>query len=638
MYGCTPNTYDQTRLSGKGLTVKGRDYDRDYSRLEEGSSTYTVDSGYTNKGRFYKRDSKDTDAGKNYKNNNSNFLVTSRPNKTVAAPGTDRDYMPPGEMNKEIPSSKRYVSNDGRPAEETKQNLSAHSWNHYHSYSSHSLQIPIESIDSQPDKPINGFNHQGGEAGNGLLSDEPIGGKIESLQERQDKLDEALRLCQQAQQEWKEGFPDTALESLDCAYDLIIGVDPNGDTGIFQQKEDMRFLISKRIVEIYASRQRVVNGKHNEIPLVVNQHVEREIRSFLGEERDFFIESYKRSGLYRTMILRELHEAGLPESLSWLPLIESGFKTRALSSARALGLWQFIPSTGYKFGLDRTQWVDERMDPLKSTKAAIEYLTELHHIFGDWTTVLAAYNCGEGTVLKVIRDQHINYLDNFWDLYERLPLETARYVPRFLATLCLVEDPEKYGIALQNPYEPMEYELVKINKQIRLTDLAREMGINPDDLIELNPELRQKVLSNKEYVLKVPLNMEKIALASIKNIPVWSPPSPEYLYHRVKRGETLSHIARKYRTTVRKIVMANRIKRANRVRIGQRLKIPVGSNSSYASLGAGGSLGTYTVKKGDCSYQIARKFGMELNDFLSVNNFSKNSIIYPGQRVLVKAR
>ena len=110
--------------------------------------------------------------------------------------------------------------------------------------------------------------------------------------------------------------------------------------------------------------------------------------------------------------------------------MESGFKIQAYSRARALGLWQFIPSTGYKFGLSRDEWVDERMDVEKSTQAAIAYLKELHGMFGDWLTVLAAYNCGEGRVLRVISRQHINYFDRFWDLYNQLPRETARYVPR----------------------------------------------------------------------------------------------------------------------------------------------------------------------------------------------------------------
>ena len=198
----------------------------------------------------------------------------------------------------------------------------------------------------------------------------------------------------------------------------------------------------------------------SEIPIMTNADVEKEIRQFQTVERDFFISSYQRSAMYRPMILRELKKAGLPEELSWLPLVESGFKINALSTARALGLWQFIPSTGYKYGLNRDDWVDERMDMEKSTRAAIDYMKELHTMFGDWLTVLAAYNCGEGRIMRTIASQHINYLDRFWDLYYKLPYETARYVPRFLATVMIIRDPQKYGMDLGNGKMPaLSYEI-----------------------------------------------------------------------------------------------------------------------------------------------------------------------------------
>jgi len=463
---------------------------------------------------------------------------------------------------------------------------------------------------------------------------------VDPIQVKQDKLDEALGICQEAQEDWKAGNSEMALELLDRAYELLINVETNGNAEIFQQKEDIRFLISRRIVEIYASRQTMLNGKHNEIPLIMNNIVEREIKSFLGKEKEFFLASYSRSGRYRQMILNELQKAGLPERLSWLPLIESGFLIRALSRARALGLWQFIPSTGYKFGLERNQWIDERMDPVTATRAAIEYLTQLHKIFGDWTTALAAYNCGEGTVLRVIRNQHINYLDNFWDLYVHLPSETARYVPRFMAALHLIENPEKYGLELPVPMDQVTYKEITVEKQIQLLDLASKISVDKKELIDMNPELRYKATPNYEYLLKVPIDKSEIALASLDKMPAWKPPEPQYVYHRVRRGETLSHIARRYRTSVKKIARANNIRSYNRLRIGQRLKIPArGSKAaSLANARPGSGFKTIRVRKGDCAYDIARMYGMSLKEFLSINNLTKRSVIYPGQRVLVRIR
>jgi membrane-bound lytic murein transglycosylase D len=219
----------------------------------------------------------------------------------------------------------------------------------------------------------------------------------EQREDEQDMMDKALDLLEVAEDYWEKGDVENTLNVLDKAYAVIL--DTNGDPEVARQKDDLRLLISKRILAAYSARQTATNGKASEIPLIMNSDVEKEIRSFQGVERDFFIASYQRSGMYRPIILRELRKAGIPEELSWLPLVESGFKILALSRARALGLWQFIPSTGYKFGLSRDEWIDERMDVEKSTEAAIAYLKELHSMFGDWLTVLAAYNCGEGRVL-----------------------------------------------------------------------------------------------------------------------------------------------------------------------------------------------------------------------------------------------
>jgi membrane-bound lytic murein transglycosylase D len=389
-------------------------------------------------------------------------------------------------------------------------------------------------------------------------------------------LDAALELVESARLSWASGERDRAIDALDQAYAALLKtVDDGTDKELQQQKEDLRFLISKRLLEIYASRFRTANGTHKEIPLTLNEHVEREIRLFQSQERDFFLESYQRSGRYRDQMVQAFREAGLPEDLAWLPLIESGFKVRALSRARALGLWQFIPSTGYKFGLKRNAAIDERLDPEKATAAAIAYLKELHQIFGDWATVLAAYNCGEGAVLRVIRSQKIDYLDNFWDLYDRLPRETARYYPRFLATLAIIKDPAKYGFEFGELDRPVPYEVVTVTKPVSLKKLAEKVECGEDELTGLNPELRYPATPGGPYDLRIPPGKGEAVLAMVDALPAWSPPRPSYVVHRVRRGETLSTIAVRYHTSIDRIREANNLRSSGMIRAGQKLRIPL---------------------------------------------------------------
>ena len=275
------------------------------------------------------------------------------------------------------------------------------------------------------------------------------------------------------------------------------------------------------------------------------------------------------------MILERLEQAGLPSQLSWLPLVESWFKVRALSRASALGMWQFISSTGLRYGLGRDSWVDERLDPEKSTDAAIAYLVDLHGLFGDWPKALAGYNCGEARVLRLSRPQDGEYRD-FWDLYELLPGETRRYVPRLLAALQIIENPAKYGMVLPEPGSPpARVATMRVERSVRLDRLDAALGLEVGTLASLNPELRRQATPRGAYELRVPEGREEALAAQIATLPEWTPPVPEYRTHRVRSGETLSQIAARYGTSVSALMRANGLRSANRLRVGQRLRIPV---------------------------------------------------------------
>jgi len=504
-------------------------------------------------------------------------------------------------------------------------------------------------------------------------------------------LEEALYAYQDAQLAWEKGDSDTALAALDESYSLLLKLGLPPDSPLNQEKNELRLMIAQRIQELYASQETAVGNNHQSIPLEENKFVLDEIKLFQGQERNLFETAYQRSGQYLKMILEELKKSGLPEELSWIPMIESWFNTRAYSRARALGLWQFIASTGNRFDLKRDRFIDERMDPIKSTRAAVKYLNELHSHFGDWTTALAGYNCGEYRVKRVIRTQRINYMDNFWDLYPKLPLETARFVPRFIATLLIINNPEKYGFDLPVPDPPLEYETVSMNKPVQLSSLSKTLGLEPETLANLNPELRQKSTPDREYLLKAPFGYGEQILTAIDTLAKYVPPEASYITHYVRRGETLSQIAQRYRTSVRAIARLTGLRSINIIKPGQRLKVPVSGSSVQVStppplikegeeliyvVRRGDSLykiasafnttiqkireensltsndlevgqklviqsgkpegaTTYTVKSGDTPFEIAKRFGMNLTTFLQINGLSQRSKIYPGQELWV---
>lgn len=477
----------------------------------------------------------------------------------------------------------------------------------------------------------------------------------------QEMLDSALEFCNASNDFWEQGDLENAIDALDESYSIILRINHNNSPEIQQQIDDLRFTISQRILQVYSSRFTVVNGNHKAIPLDMNSHVQKALDLYKGSYRKSFLAAYRRSGKYRPFIVTRLRKAGLPEELSWLPLIESGFTIRALSRARALGMWQFIASTGYKYGLKRDRWIDERMDPEKSTEAAIAYLSELHQIFGDWDTVLAAYNCGEGRVLRTINSQKINYLDHFWDLYTRLPSETAFYVPKFLAVLRIINNPKANGFVLPPVDKPVETETFTVDRQISLKSMAESIGVSPDLLQELNPALKHHTTPPSPYEIRVPEGKGEVALAKLNQIPNWHPPViPTYARstatHRVRKGETLSTIARKYGTSVRAIMRANKLRTSRYIKVGWHLKVPVkkeyvsnektaastvyATKSNHATVNL--STRRYTVRKGDSLWNIANRFSTTTRAIQTANRMSGTALSIgqvlkiPGQPISIE--
>lgn len=230
-----------------------------------------------------------------------------------------------------------------------------------------------------------------------------------------------------------------------------------------------------------------------------------------GAGRRSFETGYRRSGLYRGLAERAFREAGVPTDLVWLAQVESLWKPWAVSSASAKGLFQFIPSTGERFGLERTYWVDERADPAASATAAARYLRALHDRFGDWLLALAAYNAGEGAVGKAVARAGTS---DFWSLYRRgaLPRETRNYVPAILATLEIARGPARYGVSAR-PQPAWRYDTVTVREQTSLRDVAALCDASLDDVWQHNPDLRRGVTPPGGYRLRVPFGARAKYLA-----------------------------------------------------------------------------------------------------------------------------
>jgi len=454
----------------------------------------------------------------------------------------------------------------------------------------------------------------------------------EPVEDPSETLAVALEVYELAETYWMEGRFEKAFGSLDQAYELMIAVDTEGDALVAQGKEDLRRLISRKIVEIYASQRNVVGDFQSSIPLDINSYVEREIASFQGTERAVFLGGFERSGAYREMVVERLREAGMPEQLAWLPMVESWFKVRAMSTARALGMWQFISSTGYRYGLKRTSWIDQRMDPERATDAALAYLSDLHALFGDWLTAIAAYNCGETRVQRLLRRQSAGYFDQFWDLYEQLPRETRRYVPRFIATVLILENPAKYGFTdLPRPLPRVATREIDISRSIRLVDLDKQLQLADGTLAGLNPELRHKTTPDAAYKLVVPAEHAPAAVSRIAALPKATLPAQGTSIHQVRSGETLSTIARRYGTSTQTLMRLNGLSNPNRIRKGQQLRV-TGTASAVQTSGSAPS--TYTVRRGDSLWNIARRFGTTV-DRIKTDNGLRSNTLRPGQRLSI---
>jgi membrane-bound lytic murein transglycosylase D len=356
-----------------------------------------------------------------------------------------------------------------------------------------------------------------------------------------------------------------------------------------------------------------------------------------------------RARLYLYYIVEEVEKRGMPMEIALLPAIESAYQPHAYSRARAVGLWQFIPSTGRLYGLKANWWYDGRRDVMASTQAALDYLEKLNKEFnGDWQLALAAYNCGEGKVGRLMAQNRRKGLSTaYQDL--NLPRETQNYVPKLMAIVNIITHPEKYGLKISSiPNEPY-FAQIDIGSQADLGVIAKLVDLPVSDLYQINPEYVRWITDpNGPHQLLVPAGKKDALLAGLSTLP--ENERVQWIHHEVRRGDTISKVAHRYGVTIEAIKTSNRLN-TTLMRPGQDLLIPV-SHSKLASAaptptaprtridnGQNGQVRvTYRVRSGDTLWSIARRYNVYVHQLRQWNLLDVGQILTLGQKIQVWTR
>jgi len=436
----------------------------------------------------------------------------------------------------------------------------------------------------------------------------------------------------------------------------------------------------------------VVDDELERIPTDINPMVEKWIAYFQGRGREHMERYLARSTRYEKIMKKVLRDNGLPDDLFYIALIESGFNGVARSHAAAVGYWQFIRGTGKRYGLTINSLVDERRDPVLATQAAADYFKGLYSAFGSWYLAMASYNVGENRVKKSVMKYATR---DFWELTTKrkaLPAETNNYIPKFIAAKLIGQDPAKYGFEDIDYLPPIEFDHVAFEKPVNLRVMAEKMNYNYEDFKALNPKYKGEIAplaANNKLELRVPPGMIEVAMNAGNESYVeraeFIADTGDTQTYRIRRGDTLNVIARKFRTNVAYLRDLNDIPRGKRLRPGMSIYVPdrtpisfkravaksdtkgkkekdpanssealnssdnrgvserasrhlarsaesivqnLSTQQNLVSVDGGGKF--HIVQSGDSLYSIAQKYSVKVNDLRSLNNLKKGRLLKVG--------
>lgn len=373
------------------------------------------------------------------------------------------------------------------------------------------------------------------------------------------------------------------------------------------------------------------------LPIKFNERVMQEVFYLTTKAKSFTEGSLSRKSAYDSMVYAKLAEHNMPRDLIFLSLVESGFKVKAYSRAKASGLWQFIPETGKRYGLSVDYWVDMRRNPELATEAALNYLSYLYSEFGDWLLAMAAYNCGEGRIRREIREWKADSTHDttqavsYWDL--ELPKETMHYVPRILAAMVIGHYPDQYDMTIKPTVRP-QFDTVTVFDSFSLEEVAKLLKVPEDTLRTLNMELVMWCTppNTDSYLLRLPVGtrtafVEGYDRMQKNNFSSWH-------HHRVKKGENLGAIAKQYGITVSELRQANDLKN-DRLRQGKTLLIPIKVTPRKSSGKKPLKVRTYVVELGDNLASVARQFGVSQESLRTWNLMDAKAVVKPGDTIFV---